>query len=173
MKQSKFLSTLLIIFVAVFAVGVGLKVYWSMANSKPVTPKLAYVLRPSKTEIKVGEHVTVPVYLTGDDTPRVSAFDIKFNYDTTKLKLVSAVPGTFFDKYLTVKWDQKTSWFALAMNPSTKKTPPTLTSPILTLEFIGVQKTDSTAVSTGVSTVYVTETGGFQPTSDSTNFIIK
>ena len=174
MKLSKSLLALfLVAFLAIFVVGVALKVYWSVSNPAPTASKLAYVLKPSVTDAKVGDKITVPVYLLGQDAANVTALDVRFTYDATKLKLVSSVPGTFFEKYLTVKWDQKTAWFALAMTPSTPKKQALPASPILTLEFTAIGKTDSASLSTGASTVYVTKTGGFHPQTGTVSFSIK
>ncbi len=133
---------------------------------------LKYALSPSKTVYNVGDKITVPVYLAGVDAGRVTAFDIKFAYDNTKLKLDSAVPGNFLAKYITVKWDTDSAWFALALSPTNPRTDPQPSAAVMTLEFTALAKTSSSSVSTGVSTVYVTKTGGFHPQTGTVDLTI-
>jgi hypothetical protein len=145
----------------------------SMVKVQPKVPQLTYDLRPSATELTVGQTIQIPLYLTGDSISKATAFDVKFNYDETKLKLVSATPGNFYDKYLIVKWDIKSNWFALAIMPDKPLKNPDPTKPLLTLEFKAIAKSTSALLKTHDSTVYISQTGGFNPLTGSVNFIIK
>ena len=173
MKLSRSLVIFVVVgFFAVFVGAVAFRIYRSVNAPSPApVSSMSYKLIPDKTELKVGQKVSVPVYLSGDGSTNTTAFDVKFYYDSTKLKLTGATPGTFFDKYLTVKWDLKEAWFALAMSPAPDKKA-TATSPLVTLEFTAVAKSPSVSVSTGASTVYVAKTGGFHPQSGTVNFTI-
>lgn len=172
-KSNKFALTFGVILASLFVILVGLKIYLELRSHNAMSKDLTYVLKPSKTDLKVGEKVSVPVYLSGKDAAKVSAYDIKLYYDPTKLKLTKVIPGGFFEKYITVKWDQKQSWYALALTPSETNTESRPDLPILTLELTAVAKSEGTQVTTGISTVYVTKTGGFQPKSGSVNINIK
>ncbi len=174
MKLSRSLILFLAVgLVTVFAVSVALKIFLTVKPSQKQTATLSYVLTPAKTDLKVGDKITVPVYLNGDNAVSATAFDVKIKFDATKLKLTHSTPGTFYDKYLTVKWDDKLGWYALAMSPTTPKklTHPEL--PLLTLEFIAIGKSSSAFVTTDASTVYVAKTGGFHPQSGKTTFTIQ
>lgn len=151
----------------------GFKVFLVSRTPKVETPELTYILSPTKTELKVGEKVSIPVYLTGKDASRVSAYDLKMFYDSTKFKPTKVTPGGFFDKYITVKWDQSQSWFALAQSPSNPRVPAQASLPVVTLELTAVAKVDSTQVATNASIVYLTKTGGFHPATGTVNFKIK
>lgn len=159
--------------VALFFILVGLKIYFELNFPKLVVPELSYVLSPVKTDLKVGEKISVPVYLTGKDAGKTSAYDVKFYYDATKFKLTKTTPGGFFEKYITVKWDQSQAWYALALTPSTPRVEAQPTLPMLTLELTAIGKTTGTPVTTGTSTVYLTKTGGFHPQTGTVNFTIK
>lgn len=148
----------------------------SMQNKKellPKTPKLSYSLKPTKTELKVGERITMPIYLLEQDAAKAIAYDIKIDYDKSKLKLVSATPGGFLEKYMTVKWDLEDAWFAIAVSPTKPIPQARIDQPLLTLEFVAMAKSDSTLVSTGTTTVYVSNTGGFRPIADSKALVIR
>ncbi len=177
MKLSKTVRSILLILaialLSIFIVGVALKVYWNVTAPKTPKVNLSYVLKPSKTSLKVGEKVSVPVYLSGDNIDKATAFDVKFTYDTKSLKLTGVTPGTFYNKYIKVKWDQKNAWFALAITPSASVKTANPDSPLITLEFTAIVKSTSAGVSTGNSTVYIAKTGGFHPQSGKTAFGIQ
>lgn len=172
-QKSTLLLALAFCFAAVFILLVALKVYYEMSPKKLESPALTYVLSPTKQDLKVGETVLVPVYLTGAGAGKVSAFDIKVYYDSSKFKLVDATPGDFFSDYLTIKWDKDNAWFALALSPSREKPVTQFTSPLLTLELEAMAKSASTPVSTTASVVYVTKIGGIHPAVGTVNFKIK
>ena len=164
MKLSRsFILVLAVGLLTIFVVSVAIKVYWDVNHPSVPAPKLSYTLSPSQTSLKVGSKVSVPVYLSGSSATNTTAFDVKFSYDATKLKLTGATAGTFFTKPLTVKWDLNNAWFALAINPTGATTAAELNSPLLTLQFTAIGKSASTVVSTGDSTVYLSKTGGFNP----------
>lgn len=134
---------------------------------------LTYLLTPLKTDLKVGEQISIPVYLTGRDAYKTTAFDIKMYYDNTKFNLDRVTPGVFFDKYITVKWDEQNAWFALALSPSTPRVSADPTKPMLMLELTAIAKSQGAIVSSGTSTVYLTKMGGFTPKTNEVKFIIK
>lgn len=135
--------------------------------------KLTFSLKPNKTQLSPGEKVMVPVYLNGENLDQVTAMDLTFNYDKSKLRLEKATAGTFYEKYLTVKWDDKAAWYAIAMSPETAVSAPEGNDPVMTLEFTAIAKTDSTTISTGTTTVYVAKTGGFHPKTGQTTISVK
>lgn len=149
----------IIVLVTLFA----LKNYLQIKKPTVLVPNMNYVLSPDKVTISVGEKLTIPVYLTGTGTDGVTAYDIKFYYDRSKLRLNSTKPGNFFEKYMTIKWDQENAWYALAMSPGKPKQPANTSSPLLVLEFTALTKSDSAEVKTDTSMVYVSQTGGFRP----------
>ena len=159
--------------VTFFVVLVGMKIYFEFNSPKFRASDLSYTLKPSKTVLKVGEKISVPVYLNGRDAGKASAYDIKFYYDKDKFRLTKAIPGGFFDKYITIKWDQSQSWFALAQTPSKPRVPAMTNAPVLTLELTAIAKTEGTPVSTGASIVYLTNIDGFHPEPGTVNFSIK
>ncbi len=164
MKLSRGLALILasIIFV-VFVSAIAYKVSVSIKENKVGADMLAYSLSPEKTNYKVGDKISVPVYLDGNEVENATAYDVKFIYDTNKLRLTNATPGTFYDKYLTVKWEPKEAWFALAMTPEKPQKQAHSNLPLMTLEFTALSKTSGTQISTATSTVYVAKTGGFHP----------
>jgi hypothetical protein len=172
-KVKPFVLFLCIFAVSVFVILVGIRIYMELNSPKFKTPELSYNLAPTKTSLKVGEKVSVPLYLAGKDAGKTSAYDVKFYYDATKFKVTKVTPGGFFEKYITVKWDQNQAWFALAMTPSKPKIEANSGSAILTLELTAIAKTAATPVSTGTSLVYLTKTGGFHPEAATVNFSIK
>jgi len=173
MKLSRsFILILVVGLLTVFVVSVAIKVYWDVNHPPVPAPQLMYTLSPSQTNLKLGDKVSIPVYLSGTGATEANSFDVKFNYDTTKLKLTGATAGAFFAKPLTVKWDLKNSWFALAITPASPAVPIELNSPLMTLQFTAIGKSTSTVVSTGDSTVYVSKTGGFHPKTGAINLNI-
>jgi hypothetical protein len=164
MKLSRSLLLVLssILFIA-FVAGVAYKVSTDLKEKKVGSEMLAYMLKPEQTTLNVGDKVRVPVYLTGDVVEDATAFDLKISYDKSKLRLDKAEVGTFYDKPLTVKWEPKQAWFALAMTPEDPQKPAHSDEPMVILEFTTLAKTNQTQVSTSDSTVYVADTGGFHP----------
>jgi hypothetical protein len=174
MKKSKNLVTYFAIFlVSVFVVLVGMKIYFEFNSPKFGTSNLSYSLTSTKTDLKVGDKVVVHLYLNGRDAGKASTYDVKLYYDPTKFRLNKTLPGGFFDKYITIKWDQENSWFALAQTPSKPRIMAQTVSPLLSLEFTAIGKSISTPISTGASIVYLTKTGGFHPDPRTVNFSIK
>jgi hypothetical protein len=174
MKRSKSILLLysVVALATLFFVLVGLGVYSSLNKPTLNTPQLSYSLIPSQTNVKVGDKIYVPVYLNGRDAYRVTAYDVKLYYDPTNLRLTKVTPGGFFEKYLTVKWDQKNNWYALAMTPGNPRVLAQPTLPILILELTTIRTTPSTPVSTVTSQVYLTKTGGFHPKMGTVSFSI-
>jgi hypothetical protein len=150
-------------FVIVFVLAVAGKIVISLTNGPVKASDMAYTLTPVESEYSVGDTISIPVYLNGDETENATALDIKFKYDKKKLQLVSATPGQFYDKYLTVKWDDEAAWYALAMTPSEEPRYSNPESPVLTLEFTALEATPATNITTDSSTVYIANTGGFHP----------
>jgi hypothetical protein len=164
MKLSRSLLLFLTVgLVTVFVVAVAAKIYVSVQSSKVGNDSMFYTLSPEANELKVGEKVLVPVYLDGENVETATAFDVKFTYDPKKLKLTKSTPGKFYDKYLTVKWEDKEAWYALAMTPTSPKTTTNPEEPLLILEFTAIANTPSTVIQTETSTVYIAKTGGFHP----------
>lgn len=172
-QRRKFFSISSIIFAVIFVFLVIIRVYYTFNPPVPRQPAISYKITPSVSSLKVGDKTYIPVYLSGFGVSKVRAFDIKFYYDQSKFKLTNAMPGDFFANYLTVKWDKKDGWFALASSPSTAKTPVELNSPIITIELTAIAKSESTPVSTGTSTVYLTKIGGYHPPTTTTYLNIK
>ena len=155
-----------------FVVLVALAVYYQANPPENTKPNITYILKPEKTDLKIGEVVLVPVYLDGVGATKVTAFDIKLYYDATKFKLTNTSPGGFFPKYVTIKWDEANTWFALALTPASPKLTSQINSPLLTLELTAIAPSKSTVLSSGTSTLYITKMGGLQPKSNSVNFSI-
>lgn len=157
------IAYLIMAFVVVFVLSVAGKLILSFKSDKVIATDMAYVLTPPESEYAVGDTISVPVYLSGDETENATALDIKFKYDKKKLELTGATPGQFYDKYLTVKWDDSAAWYALAMTPSEEPRFTNPESPVLTLEFRAIAPASATNITTDSSTVYIANTGGFHP----------
>lgn len=168
-----FLSFVLLLFFSIFVVAVAFQVYLAWRLPKPVAPNLSFSMPLNQTTYKVGQKILLPLYIQGTMAEKITAFDVKLNYDPSKLRLVTATPGSFFEKYFTIKWDKKETWFALAKTPVKPEKLASVSSPLLTLEFVVLSKTDSATVSTGTSTVYVANTGGFRPNGGHVNLNLK
>lgn len=156
-----FLATALFV---VFAVSVAVKAYLTINELADTKTKLSYSLKADKSEVQRGDKVSVSLFLEGHESASTIAFDVKIGFDKKKLKLVKATPGDFFAKYLTVKWDEETSWFALAQAPNSQS-PIDPDRPLVTLEFTALEGSPETEIKTLESTVYISKVGGFKPQS--------
>ncbi|MDP3994612.1 MAG: cohesin domain-containing protein [bacterium] len=89
----------------------GLALVVSVSLKTPV-----FVFSPAKAELKSKETITTGVVLRGKESllKKVAVIDIKVEYDRSKLKLISAEPGTFFPVPLKAKWDEENAVFSLA-----------------------------------------------------------
>lgn len=173
--NTKFLTYAGIVLLTTIAVLTVLKVYYRANPSKLPAPELVYSVKSDKSVLKVGQKLTVQVYLNNKDAEKINAYDLKMYYDPKKLRLEKATPGMFFEKYITIKWDQSQSWFALAQTPDEigQKQITNTNSPIINLELVATDKTESTQISTGASTVYLTQMGGFHPQMGTMNLKIE
>lgn len=138
------------------------------------TKNVSFALKSTTASVKAGDKAEISLYITGSDAAAVSGFDVKVNYDKTKLKLDKASQGTFFDDYLVAKWDTNSAWFAAVYNPAKKFSGVHLSSPVLTLEFSAVSKTISTQVSTSTNSmvVFTTDSSSYRPPSANTTISI-
>jgi hypothetical protein len=173
MKLSKPLLGVVGVLVLVLVLVFG-KNYFNKSKTVPTdtTSEYSYSLSPSATDLTVGDKISIPLYINGENASSISAYDIKLYYDSSKLQLTDATPGNFFEKYITVKWEPKSAWFALAVVPGNPLKMADTDSPLMTLNFTAIAKTNETSVSTGTSTIYVSKTGGFHPQSDTVNLTI-
>lgn len=159
----------ILIAVALVAAGLGAVYYFQVkkvaAPGSQTSQTLNFSLNPSSTVVKQGNKVTLSVYITGQNADKVSAFDVRLNYDKNKLNLVSATPGGFFGKYIEIKWDKNMAWFAQSVNPSEQNTTtPDPTLPAVVLDFTATDKGNVDISVDEKSAVYVSNVGGFYPT---------
>lgn len=170
-KLLTYVGVVLLTFIVLF---VAFKTYYR-SNPNVSAPELVYTLKSDKEVVKVGEKISLQVYLTNKEAEKVNAFDIKLYYDPKFFRLEKATPGMFFEKYITIKWDQSQSWFALAQTPDEKgqRQITNTNSPVINLELVATDKTESTQISTGASTVYLTQMGGFHPQMGTMNLKIE
>lgn len=185
MNLSKLSLTLLIVMVVVVSVLMGAYIVFSRPpafkpsqnNPAPVQTQqqaISVVIDAKQTNISVGNKVLVSVYLRGQDAEKITAFDFKLDYDKTKLKLVEAIPGGFFNKYIQVKWDLAAGWFSEAVNPSETRTNAKPELPVMTLEFTALSRSGSTLLSIkSDSLIYISGLGGESPISQNISFTIK
>lgn len=181
--MSKLSKILIIVFGIIFIVLVA--AYFVAKKVQPVTApqkslptpavseqNLSFKLTSTQSTVNVGDKIQVSVFLTGSGAENVSAFDIKIDYDKNKLELANATQGSFFAENLQIKWDLAKAWFSLARNPSSGASQPA--SPLLTLEFSALAKAGQTSVSVSPgSQVYVSQTGGVTPGSQTVSIIIR
>lgn len=172
-KRSKLLASLIFIVFILFVFAIGTKIVIDLGKERSSVNTLSYVFSPTTTELSINESVTVPVYLTGQNLKKATALDVKFSYDPKKLRLVKATPGTFYEKALKVKWDDKEAWYALAITPGQEASIPNPAEPVIILEFKAIARGTSATVSTETSTVYIAKTGGFNPENAVVTFNIK
>lgn len=166
------LSRILIIISVVILVIVFF-VFWLLTKNKSQIPivittptqqqqSLSFSINVNQTNVNINNKIKVSIYLNGPSAKDVNAFDIKINYDRTKLNLINATHGAFFNKYLEVKWNLLQAWFSLARNPSQNAS--FTASPLLTLEFLAISKADKTAISIDPSSsIYISNTGSVSP----------
>lgn len=124
---------------------------------------LKYILSTKNNSVATGDNFEVYLYLKGNDAAKVSAYDFKLYFDPDKLKLNSATPGNFIEKYMTIKWDLQNPWFAIAMSPSSKDKVALPEQPVAIFEFAALDKSGNFTISTANSTVYLANTGGAAP----------
>lgn len=127
---------------------------------------VSFTLSPNKFTLKSGETIESSVILGGPVSlvKTVTVVDIKINYDKSKLKIVSFVPGSFFKKPWIVKSDKELGLFSLAISPDTKGEV-SLNSlnkaEVLKIEFQALSEADNIKISFDekISSVYISRTG--------------
>ena len=127
---------------------------------------VSFTLSPNKFTLKSGETVESTVILGGPLSlvKNVTVTDLKINYDKSKLKIVSAIPGSFFNHPWVVKSDTEAGLFTLATNPNTKGQVTLNASnqaEILKIEFQAISPVSNIKISFDekTSSVYVSKMG--------------
>jgi len=124
-------------------------------------PQVGLVLTPAKGEVKTGDEFSLSVRFSGRDAALVNATDIKLDFDKTKLKLVDALAGPYFEQPLVVKWDTDSGRFSFASSPTISSSS-SLERSVVRLTFKALEK-GKTEVSFLDSEVYVSGKGGVYP----------
>jgi hypothetical protein len=152
---------------------IGITLFTTQAKMSTPAP-VSFLFQTSAAQVKTGEPVTLSLYLGGKEADKVTALNIKFDYDKTKLKLISAKKGEFFPSSLVLKWDNNEAHYALAQNPTVRPNPNQTTAPVLTLEFSVIANAGATQITSNrESLVYIYKKGGFSPQSQSMVLVIE
>jgi hypothetical protein len=127
---------------------------------------VSFLLSPNKFTLKSGETIESSVILGGPVSlvKGISVVDVKINYDTSKLAIVSFSAGPFFTYPMIVKSDMETGLFSLATSPGTKGQVSLNSSnraEILKITFQAISPAKNSKISfdTRTSSVYISGTG--------------
>lgn len=127
---------------------------------------VSFTFSPAKLTLKQGKTLETSVVLGGPESQlkKVTVIDIKVNYDKSKLKIVSATPGSFFKYPWIVKSDKEEGFFSLAINPNNKGEISLNSSnqaEILKIKFQAIGATSNVKISFDdkISSVYISKTG--------------
>lgn len=137
-----------------------------VAFKKIQTKKIGFMLSGPAESVTANETFTIDVYLKYENE-EVSAYDLQFDYDKTKVQLIEAQQGGYFKNAIEIKWDVESAWFSAAANPSGYKDGSQKIQrdkPIITLTFMSLEPTNSSVIQLKDSSeVYISQKGRFGP----------